>query len=79
MQCMIDVRHLLMLAAKNIRENRPTQFAKFAKYIRAGQNLMIYSNDIRNLYINREVLTCASEYFITLMNVDYTDCIVKLL
>ena len=36
-------------------------------------------NDIRNLYIDREALTCANEYnFIKLMNADNTDCIVKL-
>ena len=36
-------------------------------------------NDIRNLYIDRDALTCANEYnFIKLMNADNTDCIVKL-
>ena len=36
-------------------------------------------NDIRNLYIDRDTLTCANEYnFIKLMNTDNTDCIVKL-
>ena len=36
-------------------------------------------NDIRNLYIDRDALTCANEYnFVKLMNADNTDCIVKL-
>ena len=36
-------------------------------------------NDIRNLYIERDALTCANEYnFIKLMNANNTDCIVKL-
>ena len=36
-------------------------------------------NDIRNLYIDRDALTCANEYnFIKLMTADNTDCIVKL-
>ena len=36
-------------------------------------------NDIRNLYIDREVLTHANEYnFTTMINADNTDCIVKL-
>ena len=35
-------------------------------------------NDIRNLYIDRDALTCANEYnFIKLMNADNTDCIAK--
>ena len=35
-------------------------------------------NDIRNLYIDRDALTCANEYnFIKLMNADNAECIVK--
>ena len=34
-------------------------------------------NDIKNLYIDKEVLTCVNEYnFITMMNADNTDYIV---
>ena len=36
-------------------------------------------NDIRNLHIDREVLTYANEYnFTTMMNANNTDCSVKL-
>ena len=36
-------------------------------------------NDIKSLYIDKEVLTCTNEYnFITMMNADNTDYIVNL-